>query len=147
MAGTTKSMSCWSTVLGILVAFAGASWLVTSTSNELTLLSFLLPIGLALYNFGPPSAYVGCLLASLVGFQPLWPTIGHFALLAFFTALASRHLHFLRHTRERQRRLSELLPLCPNCGELLCHDGQWRPFDQALLHLSSQRPHHTCTTD
>lgn len=133
--------------MGILVAFAGAAWLTTSTRSELSLLSFLLPIGLALCNFGPPSAYLGCLLASVVGFPPLWPEICHFLLLALITALASRHLQDLRQSREQHRRLAALLPLCPNCGQLLCHDGQWRPLHQAILHPPSKQSQHSCTAD
>jgi len=134
-------------VLGILVAFAVAFWLASATTSELALLSFLLPIGLTLRNFGPLPAYSLSFLASLVGLPPLWLAIGHFLLLVFVTALASHHLQFLRQTRERHRLLTVLLPLCPNCGQLLCDDGQWRPLEQAILHLPSQRSNHSCTTD
>ena len=128
------------------MAFAGASWLATATTSELARLSFLLPIGLTLQNFGPFSAYSLAFLASLVGLPPLWTATSHFLLLVSVTALASRHLQFLRQTRERNYFLAQLLPLCPNCGQLLCHDSQWRSLEQAILH-SSQRPNHSCTTD
>ena len=145
-AGSARSISSWSALAGILVAFAGASWLATATTSELARLSFLLPIGLTLQNFGPFCAYSLAFLASLVGLPPLWTATSHFLLLVFVTALASRHLQFLRQTRERNRFLTKLLPICPNCGQLLCHDGQWRPLEQAILH-SSQRPNHSCTAD
>ena len=145
-AGSTRSLSRWSALAGILVAFAGASWLATATTSELARLSFLLPIGLTLQNFGALSAYSLAFLASLVGLPPLWTATSHFLLLVFVTALASRHLQFLRQTSEQNRYLAQLLPLCPNCGQLLCHDGQWRSLEQAILH-SSQRPNHSCTTD
>jgi hypothetical protein len=141
-----QPLSRWSAAIAIIAAFALDYWIDATTTSDLALLLFLIPAGLALYNFGPLPAYLVCFLAALVGQAPSLTTAARFLLLALLTALASRSLSSLRASQDRLRRLSELLPLCANCGQILCQDGQWRSLEQAILHIPSppSLANHTC---
>jgi hypothetical protein len=145
----SELLSRWSAAAGIALAFAAVSWIVYSFTSDRILLIFLLPIGLTLYNFGAPAAFFACLLAALL--HP-WQSLTSTALNALFflllTAVASRFLIANRRRQEQLRSLSALLPLCPNCGQLRCHDGQWRSLEQLLQNpqLPGALPSHSCST-
>ena len=141
-----QALSRWSAVAAIISAFLLDTWIEATTHSDLALLLYLLPIGLTLHTFGPRPAYLLCLLAALVGTAPPLFTVLRFLLLALLVAAASHHLLTLRHTRSQVRRLHQLLPLCPDCGQLLCQDGQWRHPEQALQQLPSLQSlaYHIC---
>jgi hypothetical protein len=73
--------------------------------------------------------------------------LGLSLLFGLFTLLATRQQRRNRSIRDQLRHLSTLLPLCPNCGQVLCHDGQWRFLEQLLQNprLNGTLPHHPCS--
>lgn len=154
-----QHLSRWSALAAILASFALACLLARALSTDLTLLLFLLPIGLLLYGFGPFPAYAVCPLAVLTWrsvHQPLapawsspWSILALTLLFGFFILVVSRQQRRSRQLHDQQRQLTALLPLCPNCGQLLCHDSQWRTFEQLLQNppLAGSLPHHPCITD
>jgi hypothetical protein len=153
-----KAFSRWSAIAAIFALYGLVGALSHAVRSDLTLLPYLLPLGLTLYNFGPPAAYASCppaALAWLTLHPPFvypslpspWAALGLSLFFALFTLLATRQQRRSRHIRDQLRHLSTLLPLCSNCGQVLCHDGQWRSFEQLLLNprLTSPLPHHPCS--
>ncbi len=149
-----QALSRWSAIAAILASFGLACAIARASSSDLTLLPFLLPIGLTLANLGTTAAYIVSPLAAFAwrtAHQPLappWATVALALLFALFTFLASRQQRRSRHRQDQLRHLSSLLPLCPNCGQLLCHDGHWHSLEQ-LLHnprLPGPLPSHPCST-
>jgi hypothetical protein len=135
----------WSAAVAIALAFAAAYSINHFTPPDLNVFPlYLIPIGLTLFNFGFTWATLACLLAALLGFQaelvaastfgrtysfpwiPLqvWAVRGLVYLL--ITWLLTLHTRSRQIARHRLDTLKGLLPLCPDCGMLLCHDGQWR---------------------
>ena len=142
--------------MAILASFALACALSRSLTTDLTLLLYLLPIGLLLHNLGPVPAYAVCPLAVLAWHSlhhPLapawsnpWSILVLALLLGLFTFGLSRQQRRSRRLHDQQRQFRALVPLCPYCGQLLCHDGEWRSFEQLLQNpsLSGSLPHHPC---
>lgn len=151
--------------MAIALAFAAVFTLDRLTPPDLNLFPlYLLPIGLTLFNFGFTWAILACLLAALLGFQaellaartfgrtysypwiPLqvWAVRGLVYLL--ITWLLNLYSSSMQIARQRLHTLKRLLPLCPDCGSLYCHDGQWRSIEAILADPSSipPLPDHGC---
>ena len=147
------ALSRWSAVAVVILLIALVYWIDFFITSDLLVLLYLFPIGLTLHTFGALPAYALCLTAALLGAHSPFSKLIHFLILAILVCAASYSMESLRLSRDRFRRLSQLLPLCPDCGQLLCHDGQWRSVEQAIQHkssvdfLSHQGCHSTPPTD
>ena len=151
-----QHLSRWSALVAIFASFFLACALARALPSDLTLLIFFLPIWLLIHNIGPVCAYGFCPLAVLawrslqhplaLTWNSFW-SISVFSLFLGLLSLAAYRLQLSsRQLRDQQRQLTAFLPLCPNCGHMLCHDGQWRSFEQLLQKppLVGSLPHHPC---
>jgi hypothetical protein len=125
-------------------------WLDLSVYQEFSLFPlYLLPILISLFWLGRYPAYIFCFLSSLFWLiaalqsnfysSTVAPYIGMFSRLFFFTTTTYLILLYQQTTRRCQDQLNQLrriLPICPNCGRMLCIDGQWRTFDDILKNIS-----------
>jgi|694.fasta_scaffold02545_8 hypothetical protein len=155
-------LSRWSAVLSVALAFGVVYAIDRCTSNELSLFPlYLIPIGLALFNFGPVAGYGASALASLLWLNAelLSPSRAYSQAWIPLQAMAARGLVFLlitwllclytssnRTARHRLNNLQRVLPICHDCGSILCHDGQWRSLEQVIQNPSSivSLPAHHC---
>ena len=66
------------------------------------------------------------------------------ALLALFY---SNFISQAKANRKRIERLKSIVPQCPDCGAVYCHDGQWRSLEQLISNPKEfgVRPKHNCT--
>ena len=146
-----RPLSRWSAAAGILLTLGLAYILDRASTSALTLLPYLVPIGLTLYNFGPCVACLFCPAAAVIWLAAqAWQGIFAAALNALvflvLTLLTARHQGAYRRSRDQLRAISQLLPICPHCGQMLGLDCQWR--DQVQLQLSPMHfevmPQHAC---
>jgi len=129
------------------------------SSSEISLFPlYLIPIGLAFFAFGPIAAYAACGVASLAwliaelhtsSFSQAWiPYQGMVSrgfIYFLITWLLSHYAEAVKLSRARLTNLKRLLPICPDCGMLFCHDGQWRTIEQVINNperLGSPPLHH-----
>ena len=63
--------------------------------------------------------------------------------------LFSNYTTLLRTHEKRYESLKKLIPQCPNCGSILCNDGQWRSLDKLISKPSyfGDTPRHDCNHD
>jgi hypothetical protein len=94
------------------------------------------------------AGYVLCFLSSLVWliaafqsniytYSPA-PYIGMLArgfVFATITFLMMLYQDTSRRSQQQLERLRRILPICPNCGRMLCVDGQWRHLDDILNNI------------
>ena len=149
-----------SAIAGILLALCFAYAIDRATDSEITFFLYLFPIGLTIYYFGLRAAYVVCSFAALIwlGAQP-WQGIyaaAAFRALLFFllSLLATRHQRAYRCSRDKLLAITQLLPLCPNCGQLFGLDGHWSlperlhptpsPLDAMTSHACTLPPQPPC---
>lgn len=106
---------------------------------------YLIPICVGAIQLGAAAGYLLCFLSSLVWLiaagqtitytQPLAPLIGMLSrAFVFFliTYLLLLYRSISRRSLEQLQRLQLLLPICPDCGCILCVDGQWRSLDAVI---------------
>jgi len=145
----------------VLIGFLVIYFIDVYTSSDLSLFPlYLIPIGLALFNFGSLAAYLACLGSGLlwliadiqtnsqsrgvlISLQWMLARLLVYLLLAHMVVLYDRAV---ARARDRIDRISRLLPVCPHCGQIFCHDGQWRPLDDLIASPSQigQLPEHGC---
>ena len=63
--------------------------------------------------------------------------------------LFSNYTTLLRTHKKRNESLKKLIPQCPNCGSILCNDGQWRSLEKLISKPSDfgNTPTHDCRHD
>ena len=67
------------------------------------------------------------------------------ALLAIFY---SNYISQVKIHKKHITRLKSIVPQCPDCGALYCHDGQWRSMEQLVLDPEQfgVMPSHDCNS-
>lgn len=69
-----------------------------------------------------------------------------FTLLALLSIFYSNYIGLARSHQKRHNHLKTLIRQCPDCGSILCLDGQWRSLDQLNSHPEEfgKTPKHEC---
>jgi len=64
--------------------------------------------------------------------------------LTSLSALYSNYISLAATHKKRYRRLSELVNQCPDCGSILCQDGQWRTLEELISNPNTfgKKPNH-----
>ena len=66
--------------------------------------------------------------------------------LSFLAILYTNYTHAVSTHKNRYERLKSLVPQCPDCGAVLCHDGQWRSIEDLIKNpkIFGKLPTHNC---
>lgn len=131
----------------IFIIFAVVFLLDWQTGYELSSFPiYLLPVGMAFFNFGPRGGYIAAIIAAALW---TWCDLlsGHpyvheglryengamrlvvYAIFVYGLTLYSDTVAVHRKRLEETRRL---IPICHGCGKILCSDGKWRMPEEAL---------------
>lgn len=107
---------------------------------------YLLPIGIAFFNFGRRGGYIAAFIATVLWTWSDWLS-GHayahevlryengamrlvvYMIFVYGLSLYSETVAVHRRRLEETRRL---IPICHGCGKILCSDGKWRMPAEAL---------------
>ena len=66
--------------------------------------------------------------------------------LVILSILFSNYINLMQIHKKRYEKLKSLFPQCPDCGSVLCQDGQWRPIEELIANPSMVNcaPRHDC---
>jgi len=160
--GAMSHLSRWSAVAAVALAFGAVYAIERFNSNELTFFPlYLIPIVLALFNFGPVAGYAASVMACLFSLNaelvsplqafyhhwiPVQAMVARGLVYVLITWLLCFYSSRNRSAQQRLNNLKCILPICPDCGRILCHDGQWRVLEQVIQNPSSigSLPAHHC---
>lgn len=134
------------------LALSGAALLLVflldlNTSNELSLFPlYLLPIVIATYRNGSRAGYLACVFASLAWLLASLIASSYSQTWIAVQGMLSRSLVFLIVTHlliknknlrddaiETLDRLKSAMPICPDCGKILCYDGNFRSLEKIIV--------------
>jgi hypothetical protein len=134
-------------IVFIIILFAAVFLLDWKTGYEVSSFPvYLLPIGMAFFNFGARGGYIAALIGAALW---TWSDIlsGHpyahellryengamrllvYVIFVYGMSLYSETVAVHRRRLEETRRL---IPICHGCGKILCSDGKWRMPEEAL---------------
>ena len=68
------------------------------------------------------------------------------AILALLAIFYSNYANQVKSYRRRIDRLKTIVPQCPDCGAIFCHDGQWRSLEElnSAPECIGATPKHEC---
>ena len=146
------------THLGPLVLFLIAYWIDHKLQETVVYPIYLIPILWLSSKWGWPIGVMFSIFAAFLS-TPISPMLAWSSnaayidsfvtrsiTLSFLAILYSNYTHAVAAHKNRYERLKSLVPQCPDCGAVLCRDGQWRSIEDLIKNpkIFGKLPTHNC---